>query len=81
MMSIVPVYPRIVRYTNPLLPMPYPVFYPHIYCYPAIEPYYFAYPAVPYQVKPCLSSGPAYEYKLINAVNNPGSFWIWPYGL
>jgi hypothetical protein len=84
-MAIVPVYTGLVKYVKPTLqayyPMVcYPVFYSYAYRYPAIVHHYPTYPAVPYEIDEYNCPIVEYDHKLINAINNPGSFWIWPPG-
>lgn len=85
-MAIVPVYTGLVKYVKPLLPAyypmaRYPVFYSYAYSYPKIIYHYPTYPAVPYEIDEYDCPTIGHDYKLINAKNNPGSFWIWPSGM
>jgi hypothetical protein len=85
-MAIVPVYTGLVNYFRPLTPAyypmaRYPVIYSYVYSYPRIISHYPTYPSIPYEIAEYNCPTIGYDYKLINAINNPGSFWIWPSGM
>lgn len=84
-MAIVPVYTGLVNYARPPLPVyypmvHYPVFYSYAYRCPTTVYHYPTYPAITCEITEYDPPIVGYDYKLINAINNPGSFWIWPPG-
>jgi len=83
-MAMVSVYPRIVEYFSPgvlqtFVPFYHRNFYPHIHMHPLVH-YDVGYPSVTYCTPPSIYVESSNDYKLINAMYNPGNYWRWPQG-
>ena len=84
-MAIVPFYPtRIVEYFSPVAlqsfdPLYHRSYYPYFPMRPIVH-YSVGYPSVTYCSTPLTYVESSNDYKLINAMYNPGNYWIWPPG-
>ena len=83
-MTIVPVYPGIVEYFSPgvlqsFVPFYHRNFYPQIHMHPIVH-HHVEFPSLTYYTHPLTYMEPSSDYKIINAMHNPGNYWRWPQG-